>query len=324
MNAPVTAPALLDHDPSPGFDRKSGLGASEAAAVLGLDSRRTPFALWLEKTGQTPPFLGNEWTRLGHKMEGVIADTYAERFGVALEPCVTTRHPAVPCVFGTPDRSVVGSRRLVECKAVFSPRVMTDFGEDGSSDYPYSHAVQCMVQAAVFDADAVDLAALIGGELRVFHVPRDRDRERRLLDVLAAWWERHIVKGERPAIDDSDAAAEWLKRSHPQDDGSMLDVSDVPEALALLQDVFAAHAAKKEAEVAFDVAKHRAQLVIADQSGLVSHLGKVTWKKAQGSQKTDWKAVCAEAGVPEALIRKHSTTVAGSRRFLVTPQGEVS
>ena len=314
--SPAASAPTLD----PAFDRRSGIGASEVASILGLDARRTPLALWLDKTGQRPPFAGNEWTRMGHRLESVIADSYAERRGVTLTPCTTRRHATHQHVFATPDRAVEGESTLVECKSVFSPRVMTQFGEDGSSDYPHAYAVQCMVQAAVYDVEVVHLAALIGAELRVYRVPRDLDRERRLLDAVEAWWDRYIVGGERPAMDGSDAAAEYLARLFPKHERDMLR-AETEGAIALVRDVVTLHAERKAAEEAFEVAKQNLQMVIGDAAGIeCPGLGRVTWKKANGSLKTEWESVAREAGADDALIAKHTRSVGGSRRFLVTAE----
>lgn len=314
VSTAASAPTL-----DPAFDRRSGIGASEVASILGLDARRTPLALWLDKTGQRPPFEGNEWTRMGHRLEAVIADSYAERRGVTLTPCATRRHATHPHIFATPDRAVEGESTLVECKSVFSPRVMTQFGEDGSSDYPHAYAVQCMVQAAVYDVDVVHLAALIGAELRVYRVPRDLDRERRLLDAVEAWWDRYIVGGERPAMDGSDAAHEWIARKFPKDTGDVL-IAD-PITAALVRQVVATHEERKAAEAAYEVAKQNLQVVLGDASAVVAEgVGKVSWRKANGTLKTEWEAVAREAGADDALIAKHTRSVGGSRRFLVTAE----
>lgn len=303
----------------PTFDRRSGIGASEVAALLGLDPRKTPLSLWLEKTGQAPAFEGNRFTEMGHRFEPLIADAYADREGVALEAVTTTRHPEIPHIFATPDRRVLGTNRLVECKAVFSPRVMVMFGEDGSSDYPEHFAVQAMVQAAVMDAEDVHLAALLGADLRVYRVPRDHDRERRLLDVIDGWWQRHIVGGERPAMDGSEAAAEYLARIYPKHTRPLLEVDG--SAAALLAECIETHRARKAAEEAFEVAKQNLQMVIGDAEGVIAPgLGKVTWKKANGTLKTEWEAIAREAGADDALIAKHTRSVPGSRRFLVSAE----
>ena len=306
----------------PTFDRRTGIGASEVAALLGLDPRKSPLSLWLDKTGNAEPFEGNRFTEMGQRFEPLIADAYAEREGVELETCTTVRHPEIPHVFATPDRRVVGTNRLVECKAVFSPRIMVLFGEDGTSDYPEHFAVQAMVQAAVADAEDVHLAALLGADLRVYRVPRDRDRERRLLDVVDAWWQRHIVGGERPALDGSEAAAEYLRRLFPKNQAAMLE-ADGPAA-DMVREVVALHAAQKAAENAFEVAKQNLCAVIADADGIaLPGVGKATWKRANGSLKTDWEAVARELGAPDDVVIKHSKSVPGSRRFLVTAENSL-
>ena len=61
--------------------REDGIGASEVAAVVGLSPWETPFSLWLRKTGQVPPLEENDAMRMGHKLEAIVADEWAERTG---------------------------------------------------------------------------------------------------------------------------------------------------------------------------------------------------------------------------------------------------
>lgn len=60
-------------------ERACGLGASDAAAALGLSPWKTNIALWFEKTGQAPaPDLSdNEAVRLGHLLEAPLRDIFA-------------------------------------------------------------------------------------------------------------------------------------------------------------------------------------------------------------------------------------------------------
>lgn len=58
--------------------RSGYIGGSDAAAVIGLNPYKSPFALWAEKTGQTLPFRGNIATRVGNELEQLVATLYAE------------------------------------------------------------------------------------------------------------------------------------------------------------------------------------------------------------------------------------------------------
>lgn len=64
------------------FDiRNDGIGASGLAAMLGLSEYKTPLEVYLEKTGQSAPFLGNKNTERGNMQEPILA----HYFGLELE-----------------------------------------------------------------------------------------------------------------------------------------------------------------------------------------------------------------------------------------------
>src|SRR5687767_8539180 len=89
-------------------ERRELLTASDVAAVLGVDPRRSPLSVYAEKRGllevaETP------WMRWGRRVEGAIAEAYADETGrpvrdLGLE---IQRHPDVPWLGATLDRQVL-------------------------------------------------------------------------------------------------------------------------------------------------------------------------------------------------------------------------
>jgi len=58
--------------------RTKGIGGSDAGTILGVNSYKSAFTLWAERTGLvTDDFKGNEATRLGQQFERPIAEAYA-------------------------------------------------------------------------------------------------------------------------------------------------------------------------------------------------------------------------------------------------------
>ncbi len=59
--------------------RQTGLGATDCAAVMGLSPYKTPYELWLEKTGRKDEeaILNDSRLRLRHAHEETIAREYA-------------------------------------------------------------------------------------------------------------------------------------------------------------------------------------------------------------------------------------------------------
>ncbi len=63
-------------------DRRSLLGGSEAAAVLGLNPYSTDFDVWDRKVNEAPEFEGNSATRWGHLLEPLVVSEMAREDGV--------------------------------------------------------------------------------------------------------------------------------------------------------------------------------------------------------------------------------------------------
>ena len=58
--------------------RNSGIGGSDAGVIAGLNRWKSPYQLWLEKTGQVEPedLSDNEYVYWGTVLEQVVADSY--------------------------------------------------------------------------------------------------------------------------------------------------------------------------------------------------------------------------------------------------------
>ncbi|EOA2606900.1 lambda-exonuclease family protein, partial [Enterococcus hirae] len=63
-------------------DRKRGIGGSDVATVLGLNKYKSPYQLWLEKTGQIElKDSESEPAYWGNVLEEVVAKEFQERTG---------------------------------------------------------------------------------------------------------------------------------------------------------------------------------------------------------------------------------------------------
>jgi hypothetical protein len=65
-------------------ERNNSVGASEAAAALGVCSYQSPIELWQKKCGLAPPVVENEAMQWGLALEPVIAAEYERRTGRAV------------------------------------------------------------------------------------------------------------------------------------------------------------------------------------------------------------------------------------------------
>lgn len=292
--------------------RRSGIGASEAGAVLGLSPFRTPTEVWLEKVGLSEPQADSPALEWGRRLEPVVLAKYAETAGVLLTPASgPARHPGVPVLFATPD-AVRPDGALVEAKTTTSDE---GWGEPGTDEVPEHYLVQVAVQMACCGAPACEVAVL---NLRrrafaVYHVERDLDLEAVLLPRLAAWWEQYVVLRTPPQETGAVALARW-----PRERAADL-VPAPADAIFWLDVLRRARDERKRIEEAEAEAADALKALIGPAAGLVAPDGvRVTWKANPDRRVTDWQAVAAAAGATPEHIAAHTTTKPGPRVFRPT------
>jgi putative phage-type endonuclease len=88
--------------------RQTGIGASEAAAALGIDPYRSRFALYCEKTGQVDAkdLSDVEAVEWGTRLEPVVVQAFGERTGRHVQHNTeqeTRRSPVYPFMLATLD-----------------------------------------------------------------------------------------------------------------------------------------------------------------------------------------------------------------------------
>lgn len=102
-----------------------GIGASEAAAALGLSPWTSALTLWRQKVGETeaPDLSGNEAVSRGVRMEPALRTLFAAmhpELTVSYHPFDMLQNPDVPWLFATLDGEYfngTGRRGVVEFKA---------------------------------------------------------------------------------------------------------------------------------------------------------------------------------------------------------------
>jgi len=199
--------------------RKTAIGASESAALLGVNPWMGTFELWCVKTGRlVPEFTPEQEERMawGTRLEGIVM----EAFELEADPWPQdqiVRHPSGLPMSCTPDGIVVGRPEGVEVKTS---------GARPWDEPPLHYQVQCQHQMACHpEWRSVHLVALFRGQqLRSWRI----DRNDRFIAALEArctdWWEEHIVGDTPPSGDVSTSAIQCLARLHPDDNGEEVEL----------------------------------------------------------------------------------------------------
>ena len=60
--------------------RRGGIGGSDVAAIMGISKYRSPYEVWLEKTGRVEPkdISGKQAVEWGNRLEDTVARKFAE------------------------------------------------------------------------------------------------------------------------------------------------------------------------------------------------------------------------------------------------------
>lgn len=206
--------------------RTGGIGGSDAAVVLGLNKWKTPFELWLEKTGQVIPESGQSEAAYWGT---VLEDMVAKEFELRTEKKVRRRnamfqHPDYPYIIANIDRMVVGEKAILECKTTSAYNA----DEWKNDEIPAPYIVQAQHYLGVLgpEYEKAYVAVLIGGQKFVWkEIERDEELIEMIFQAERHFWTEHVEKNIPPALDGSSAAEEFLKKRYAEAEaGKTLDL----------------------------------------------------------------------------------------------------
>ena len=199
--------------------RRNAIGGSDAAAIIGLNSYSTPFAVWMDKLGKAEPVPENEAMRLGHDLEEYVARRFTEATGKKVRrKNAIIYNDEYPFAHANIDREIIGESAILECKT--TSRLNMQKFKNG--EYPQNYYVQVMHYMAVTGAQKAYIAVLVLQEgFYWFEVNRDEAEIKALMDAERRFWSFVVSKTEPPAIaEDADAIFD----AHPQSNGQKVDL----------------------------------------------------------------------------------------------------
>ena len=187
--------------------RKHSIGASDAAAVMGISPWKTEAQLWDEKAnGKTLDFHNSDTVR-GHRSESHILELYGIETGRKIFSgerimLVSKRNSFMSCTLDGIDFTDDGNPIIIEVKSVkFSHG---EWSDDRIPDYYFT---QLLHQLAVTGWDeAILLVRFTRNEgwesasERLYHVKRAdvRDQIDKLARKESKFWNEYVVKKRRP------------------------------------------------------------------------------------------------------------------------------
>ena len=244
--------------------RYTYLGGPDLAAIAGASRYQGPYDVFLRKVEQTetPDNAPMEW---GRRLEGAVAQAYADRTGHALAVLNPDNagslmlapqeegktwsiiHPEFAFIGGTPDFITTDDANLLlECKTAAEEqlRQVDDegqplWGPEGTDEVPLDYLVQCQVYMGLTGRRRADLAVFFLGarrEFRIYNLKFDRELYDLLIYKGVAFWRNHVEAQVPPPMDliPSDLVASHFARK-AQASGATLDIT--PEMMAVALDL---------------------------------------------------------------------------------------
>jgi putative phage-type endonuclease len=184
--------------------RRSGIGASEIAIVLGASGWGSILGLYYKKIDGDDPIEDEpeEHQRWGTLLQDAILTELASRAGVkiaAREPHL--RSTVHPWMLATPD-AITTEDEPMECK-----NISYGFDEDDwGVGIPEKYYLQCQHQMATTGAARCLFGVLLWGSRMIWEwVPRDEAVIARIVKAGAAFWQRVLTRTEPPSDGHPDA-----------------------------------------------------------------------------------------------------------------------
>jgi putative phage-type endonuclease len=199
------------------WNRKRGIGGSDASSILGFNPWKSAFELYIDKTSDQVEEIDNEAIHWGNVLEDVVAEEFTRRTGKKVRRRNQIfRHPEYSFMHANIDRDVVGEKALLECKTTNAFNADSWEGEH----VPPAYICQLQHYMACLDYEKAYIAVLIGGQKFVWkEVERDDEFIEMMIEAEKYFWEENVLKELPPEIDGSKSAAELLNKMYPEDNG---------------------------------------------------------------------------------------------------------
>lgn len=292
--------------------REHGIGGSEAASIVGLNPWKSPYQLWLEKTGQVEPedISGKETVHFGTKLEQLVADEFCERERKRVRRSGMYKSKGHPYMLGSFDRLLVGEDAGLECKTCSAfKRKKWDEGE-----VPSNYYVQCQHYMAVSGLPRWYIACLVGGNHFVcWTIERDEDDIAALEAAESAFWKR-VQNRIPPAVDGSESCTEALRERFK---GGQVEPIELPsKASKLINRYDELKTVKGDIDTQIKEVQNQLCEMLGDNEIGIAGTGEdareVKWKVVSGRTTIDSKRLKAE--MPD-VYDKYSKVGKPTRRF---------
>jgi putative phage-type endonuclease len=313
--------------------RREGIGASDAAAIAGLDPYRGPMSIWLAKTGRLPleDDEVSEHVLWGNLLEPAIAEEFERRTGLFVPARALmleyTELPGRQWMRATIDGLVSDLPPGLHSSGdaplgVLEIKTVAGFKGAAWADgaMPEHFTLQVQHQLAVTGLQHAWLAVLFGGQrMEIRELERDEELIDSLVGLEEAFWTKHVLADVPPGGDGLEGTTEDLRRAFADAGGPAVDLPAEVETLIAEREIGKAEQEAGEARAAIASQALMAMLGSAEV-GMLGGQPRITWKR---HERTTVDLAGLRVEVPE-LVQKFTSMSPYRVLRLVGAKGEES
>lgn len=306
-------------------ERKKSLGASEIAALVGLNERLTPLKIWLDKTSTKIERDEDmaEAAQWGLNLEHTVAQVFVKRnpnLGKLWPTPGLLRHEDTDYVHSTLDKLIVkrGSGPLIATGGIeVKTTGQFPFKKNWIDGVPPTKTIiQDQIQMSCTGLQRIHNPVLVGGQYMpdpAAYVDRDDEIIKSLLTVATDWWERYIINRNRPepTIGDHGILADIYGENRG-------DIRKATRAeLDLYSQVMDAKRRMTEAEADKDEATFKLKVFMKESTELEDVMGNTlaTWRRSKPKRKINMDKMKLDH--PDLIEEYSYTSESITRPFIV-------
>ena len=294
--------------------RKSGIGSSEVATILGLNPYETPYLLWRRKIGMDAQKNETFAMKAGHYLEDAVSRFWSDETGREVIKSSAgdwiIRDADKPFLQVSPDRTFwLGASRSPSAKGILECK--TTQRQIDAEDVPGYWFCQVQYQLGVARLESGSLAWLSAGrEFGYKDITFDPDFYDWMVEEVERFWVDNIIGGIEPEATD---VADVVKKYAVHTNGKTVEASD--EVFQAWTQLKAVREGLESLATRKEELENKIKLAFGDAEALTRQgITIATWKAPKPSRKFDAKAF--EQAHP-ALAKEFTFEAQGSRRLLI-------
>jgi len=306
--------------------RRSGIGGSDIAALLGISPWRTAFDIWQEKTS-TGPVIDNPSVkmRIGTELEPLAAKMYEEETGRKTRKCNILLRSGrlignVDRLCACEDGSLPWTRKAgVRTNLALEIKTSSSLEEWDTVPRYYEsqaqHYMGLMPTVVAFDFPVLFVAR---GTFRIYRIARNDEAIAAMREVAEKFWRNYVETNTPPPPQDDEDAVKIFPR---HEEGKVV-VAD-EELEEIIAKYRKAQDDMKQAKSEADGLKLEIQKAMGSAEAIVTPDKRklCTWKSGKDRLLTDWEGLSKFLGrmvapaVLDAAMEQYSHTSPSPRTF---------